>query len=190
MPDPTIQTAAATTLRHWRPASVAQRSLAQSYLALLAARPDAWSRDCAPGHLTASAMVFSADLSAVALVLHGIMNIWVQPGGHLEPGDADLLSAARREVAEELGISVTLDALPVTLDCHVVQCRGYTHPTRHLDIRFAGRASADAMLVCSEESHAVRWWPVDALPDDLHADVGELIAAGRDRLLGTTGAAD
>lgn len=171
-----------TRLASWKPNDVAQRALAQTYLAYLAVRPDAWSRQCAPGHLTASTMVFSADLTQVALVLHGIMGIWVQPGGHLEPDDADLPAAARREVREELGIEVDLDLDIATLDCHVVQCRGYTHPTRHLDVRFVGRAKPGAELECSDESHAVRWWRLDSLPGDLHPDITALIDTGVQRL--------
>lgn len=183
MSDSPLQASAVDTLTSWQPGGVEQAALAQTYLAYLTARPDAWSRDCAPGHLTASAMVFSADLARVALVLHGIMGIWVQPGGHLEPEDADLAAAARREVREELGLDVALDPEVATLDCHVVQCRGYTHPTRHLDIRFVGRADSGAELACSEESHEVRWWPVTALPPDLKPDVAALVAAGRARLI-------
>lgn len=191
MPSPTVEPSLPAVpvaedtqaqLTAWQPDHVAQRALAQSYLAYLTARPDAWSRECAPGHFTASTMVFSADLSQVALVLHGIMGIWVQPGGHLEPDDADLQAAARREVREELGLEVTLDPDIATLDCHVVQCRGYTHPTRHLDVRFVGRAAPEADLHCSDESHDVRWWSIDALPDDLHPDIAALVDAGLHRL--------
>ncbi|MFV0407283.1 MAG: NUDIX hydrolase [Propioniciclava sp.] len=180
--DPHLSAEAVALLESWCPPTASQQSSTQAYLAYLEARPDAWSRECQPGHLTASAMIFAADLSQVALVLHGILGIWVQPGGHLEPSDADLLTAARREVREELGIEVDLDPDPVTLDCHRVTCRGYPRPTRHFDIRFVGRAAPGATLACSDESDQVAWWPLSALPEGLHPDIVELIGAGSARL--------
>lgn len=176
---------AVVVLGGWAAPDPSQAALAQAYLAFLAARPDATRRGCAPGHLTASAMVFSDDLTEVALVLHGIVNAWLAPGGHVEDDDASLRDAAIREVREELGLDVELLPEPATLDCHPITCRGYTEPTRHLDVRFVGRASAGATLRASEESHAVAWWPVDALPEGIFDEVRLLVAAGR-RLLART----
>lgn len=176
---------AVALLTAWRAPDTSQAALAQTYLAFLAARPDATLRSCAPGHLTASAMVFSHDFGQVALVLHGIVGAWLAPGGHVEADDVSLRAAATREVREELGIDVELNPEPVTLDCHPITCRGYTTPTRHLDVRFAGRAAPDARLRVSEESHDVAWWPVDALPDGLFEEVRVLVAAGG-RLLAST----
>ena len=81
-----------------------QQSLAEAYLSLLAARPDAMWRSCEPGHLTASALVLSADRSATLLTLHPRVGQWLQLGGHCEPGDPTLLAAALREATEESGI--------------------------------------------------------------------------------------
>lgn len=169
-------------LAGWDAPSPSQAALAQAYLGFLAARPDATARSCSPGHLTASAMVFSHDLAHVGLVLHGIVGAWLAPGGHLEPADATLADAARREVREELGLEVDLDPPPVTLDCHPITCRGYTEPTRHYDVRFVGRARPGAELVVSDESHDVRWWPVDGLPADVFDEVRELVQSGLVRL--------
>lgn len=173
---------AVATLTDWVPPSPGQAALAQSYLAFLVARPDACERSCAPGHLTASALVFSHDLSHVALVLHRIVGAWLQPGGHVEASDASLRAAAEREVREELGLAVDLDPSPVHLDCHPITCRGYTHLTRHLDVRFVGRASEGAALVLSDESHRVAWWPVADLPGDVFDEVRELVQSGLVRL--------
>lgn len=175
---------AVDTLAGWPAPSPEQAALAQAYLAFLAARPDACERTCAPGHLTASAIVFDHDLGHVALVLHRIVGAWLQPGGHVEATDASLRAAATREVREELGLAVDLDPSPVHLDCHPITCRGYTHQTRHLDVRFVGRAPAGARVALSEESHDVRWWPLAALPEGTFDEVRALVGHGLQRLRG------
>lgn len=187
-PDPLVAASAmplhrnaVATLSAWAAPSPSQSALRQAYLGFLAARPDACARSCAPGHLTASAMVFDHGLDHVALVLHRIVGAWLAPGGHLEATDLGVADAARREVREELGLEVDLDPVPVTLDCHAITCRGYAEPTRHFDVRFVGRAAPGASVRCSEESHDVRWWPLDALPD-VFDEVRELVVAGRARL--------
>ena len=52
-----------------------------------------------PGHLTASAFVTNGE--GVLLIHHDRLGRWLQPGGHVEPEDADLHAAALREITEE-----------------------------------------------------------------------------------------
>jgi 8-oxo-dGTP pyrophosphatase MutT (NUDIX family) len=58
-----------------------------------------------PGHFTASAFVLSPAGDALYLIHHKKLGRWLQPGGHIEPDDSDLLAAARREVLEEVGLA-------------------------------------------------------------------------------------
>jgi len=75
-------------------------SLAQT-LALITDKTDPFDRsDYDPGHITASAIVLSPDGESVVLVNHVRVGLWIQPGGHVEPDDATLVDAARREVEE------------------------------------------------------------------------------------------
>lgn len=167
------------SLTAWTPDSAAQRALREAYLGLLLARPDAVSRTCVPGHITASVLVLSPDLARTALVLHPLGRAWFQPGGHLEATDATLADAARREVLEETGLEVELDPTVVHLDCHPITCRG-SAPSRHFDVRFVGVARSDALTI-SHESDDLRWWSLDdaaALSDEMSA----FIAAARARL--------
>ena len=53
-----------------------------------------------PGHFTVGAIVVSPDRAALLLVLHRQLGQWLEPGGHIDPGDFDLLTAAAREVGE------------------------------------------------------------------------------------------
>lgn len=60
------------------------------------------------GHITASAFVYQPNLQSLLLIHHITLNRWLQPGGHVELTDDNLLAAALREVEEETGISTTM----------------------------------------------------------------------------------
>ncbi len=87
------------------PGDARERSDHARMLELLATTPHPFAREqFAPGHFTASALVISPDAAQVLLIHHPTLSLWLQPGGHIEPGDATLVDAARREVQEETGL--------------------------------------------------------------------------------------
>lgn len=121
-----------------------------------------------PGHVTSSALVVSPDERSILLVAHRDFGLWLQPGGHLDPQDEDLLAAARRELREECGLT-QLDrpawaAGILDLDVHrVPQGLKRGEPAHlHFDVRFAFRARTLAVQAASDAKDA-RWFPLDDL---------------------------
>ncbi|MGI9157565.1 MAG: NUDIX hydrolase [Marmoricola sp.] len=158
---------ALAVLESWGAPSPAQESLRTSYVEHLRAHSDGLFRPCYPDHLTASALVLSADRSRVLLTLHRKARQWFQLGGHLESGDVTLSGAALREATEESGVGTLLaDPVPVHLDRHAVSFCDPRGGVRHLDVRFVMTAPDCVDHAVSDESLDLRWWPVHDLPTD------------------------
>ncbi|GIL36263.1 NUDIX hydrolase [Phycicoccus sp. DTK01] len=174
---------ATAVLDRWSAPDAEQEELRRGYLAHLAAHPDGVAKAGPPAHLTGSCLVVDATGEHVLLTHHRRAGQWFQLGGHLEPGDATLYDAARREAREESGIP-DLEPLPapVQLDRHTLE-GDFGRCREHLDVRYVARAAADAVPRVSAESHDVRWWPADALPEGTRAELSPLVEAGR-RALG------
>ena len=162
-------------LAGWSAPDEGQERLRQAFLARLDDGPDALRREGRPSHLTASAVVLDPARTSVLLVHHAKTGLWLQPGGHVEPGDACLAAAAVREAVEETGVAglALLDERPVHLERHAAPC-GAEH---HLDVRFALLAPAGAVPEASEESLDVAWFPVHALPEQRGVELQPLVAA-------------
>jgi 8-oxo-dGTP pyrophosphatase MutT (NUDIX family) len=136
------------------------------------------TRQAAPSHVTASAVVLSPDGALTCLVLHRRLRVWVQPGGHLEPEDMTLPLAAAREVEEETGLTGEILTDVVALSRHRAPCRPGVVDW-HLDVQHAlvvdGRPEPGPLAYGSPESMQVAWWPVDALPEAMAPGVVDVV---------------
>jgi 8-oxo-dGTP pyrophosphatase MutT (NUDIX family) len=133
-----------------------QAELRQLYLDHLAGHPDGMWKSCEAGHVTASALVIEPERGRVLLTLHKKLGMWLQMGGHCEPGDTTLARAALREATEESGIQglTLLPGGPVRLDRHPIPA-----PCNwHLDVQYAALAPSAAVAQISDESLDLRWF--------------------------------
>ena len=121
--------------------------------------------DADPTHVTGSAIVLSAR--GVVLLKHKRLGIWLQPGGHVDPGE-DPAAAAVREATEETGLVVDHPAGGPTLVHVDAHDGGRGH--RHLDLRYLVQAAPDDPDPPPEESQDVAWFGWDAAID--RADEG------------------
>ncbi|MCB5170146.1 NUDIX hydrolase [Streptomyces bambusae] len=137
-----------------------QAALRELYLEHLAAHPDGMGKPCTAGHLTGSALVIDPARGRVLLTLHRKLGLWLQMGGHCEPGDETMADVALREAREESGIASGLTLLPggpVRLDRHPIPA-----PCNwHLDVQYAALAPAEAVAEISDESLDLRWFAYD-----------------------------
>lgn len=98
--------------------------------------PRCTDRRYGPGHLTASGFVVDPVRSRVLLILHRKLSRWLQPGGHLEPGEFPA-DAARREVEEETGLSLRpVHGFPFDVDVHRIPARPGEGAHAHFDLRY------------------------------------------------------
>ncbi|HSK92309.1 MAG TPA: NUDIX domain-containing protein [Euzebyales bacterium] len=109
-----------------------------------------------PTHVTCSAVVVSDR--GVLLHRHKRLGLWLQPGGHVDPGEAPP-DAVLREVREETGLACDhVDDPPVIAHVDVHEGgRGHTH----LDVRYVVRTSGDDPRPGPDESQLAAWftWP-------------------------------
>jgi 8-oxo-dGTP pyrophosphatase MutT (NUDIX family) len=102
-------------------------------------------------HVTASA--FCVGPLGVLLHRHRLLGLWLQPGGHVDPGEPPA-AAALRELAEETGVVARHLDPPWLVHVSVHDGpRGH----RHLDCRWLVLATTSALVPQAGESQEVAW---------------------------------
>jgi 8-oxo-dGTP pyrophosphatase MutT (NUDIX family) len=120
---------------------------------------DPFDRHADPVHVTGSGFVIGRR--GVVLLRHLKIDAWMQPGGHLDPGETPW-DAARREVGEETGLDVGF--LGGTPELAHVSVHDVPDGHTHLDLRYLFDGGDADPAPPAGESQDVRWcaWP-DAL---------------------------
>jgi 8-oxo-dGTP pyrophosphatase MutT (NUDIX family) len=153
---------------------------------LIEASGDPFSRGhFVPGHFTASSFVLSPERDALLLILHSKLKRWLQPGGHVDPDDQSILSAARREVKEEVGLTGLPLALGPTIfdvDVHAIPPMRGEPAHQHFDVRFVFVAP-DRAATAGSDALATQWVALGAV-HTVETDDSVLRAVRKLRALG------
>jgi 8-oxo-dGTP pyrophosphatase MutT (NUDIX family) len=133
------------------------------------------------GHLTASALLLNEDETAILLVYHNFLKLWLQPGGHLDPAELPL-AGAFREFREETGITnIKLHAwheqnkIPFDMDTHAIPANEkkdegshYHHDFQYLIILDKSAHSEQTIKIALDEVSQYRWVPITELVEKDH----------------------
>ena len=140
-----------------RPVGVRETASEQRFLAELDRLARPCDEDADPVHVTASAVIVGRR--GTVLHLHRRLHKWMQPGGHVDPGESPP-EAARRESLEETGLAAVHPPTGprlVHIDVHEAAL-GHTH----LDLRYLLLGPDDDPNPAPGESPECRWFEWDA----------------------------
>lgn len=145
------------------PVDAREATSIERFLAAYDSLDDPFDQALGPVHVTGSAIVVGPR--GVLLLEHKRLGIWLQPGGHIDPGETPW-EGALREAAEETGLVVRFapvsdrgvgdDGVPplVHLDVHDGG-RGHTH----LDLRYLVDGGDADPSPPADESQKIGWFP-------------------------------
>jgi 8-oxo-dGTP pyrophosphatase MutT (NUDIX family) len=163
-------------LRRFAPADAEEAKDRDRVVGFVERYPRPFDRTIREGHLTGSAITVSADGSRVLLLHHRKLGLWLQPGGHGDPGETTGEEVALREGFEESGIAgLALHPgaqRPLDIDVHEIPAFGAEPAHLHLDLRYLVVApDADGVSPALAELHDIRWFRWDET-DALFPDSG------------------
>lgn len=125
---------------------------------------DCFYRELLPAHVTGSSWVVNPQRSHVLMLHHKKHDQWFQPGGHAD-GQTDIQAVALRETSEETGLEFEAIKLlshnVFDIDIHAIPAIGNESEHEHIDIRFLVEINDALPIPGNDESHQVRWVPLN-----------------------------
>ena len=168
------------TLQAYSPSTEEELDHHRSTILFVSTHDDPFSRSTLSGHITASAWIKSPDEKSALLIHHSKLNLWFQPGGHIEAKDPTVFEAAKREALEETGL-VSISAVSnniFDIDVHTIPARQDVAEHLHYDIRYLFKAQSWDLSPDFSEVKAVEWVNIHDWinKNSAHGSVGRMMS--------------
>ena len=148
---------------------------------------DMFDRKNFTGHITSSGLVLNQTFDKILLINHKFLQMWLQPGGHVE-GDAEIYKEAAREITEETALqsfdlhpwhhaNQSLD-VPFSIDSHNIPASAKKNEAAHVhhDFTYLFIGDSHQKLVRQIEEVAGAEWFEIAKVANLKTDIDKYIA--------------
>ena len=128
------------------------------------------------GHITASGFIYCKSERKLLLLEHKALNKYIQPGGHVEKEDNQMIDAAKREIKEETGlsnlnnISIINDInIPFDINSHYIpeNVKKMEDGHYHHDFRYLFTVdNIENINIDYNESNNYKWVSIDDIIND------------------------
>lgn len=128
------------------------------------------------GHITASGFIYCIEESKLLLLEHKALKKFLQPGGHVELVDGEMLDTAKREIFEETGlkdldiVSISDDInIPFDINTHLIPANEKKAENEHYHHDFRYLFTIDKIEDVEldyNESTGYKWISIDELRND------------------------
>ena len=156
-------------IKHYIPYNEQEVKDQQAMLTCIEAFEDVLTRLNPICHMTVSAFVINKERTHVLMAYHNLYNSWAWMGGHVD-GDEDFLHVAKKELAEESGVTT---AIPLSEDIFSIEVLNVLSHVKkgefisshlHLNVTYVFECDMDVQLtVAEEENSEVGWIHIDEL---------------------------
>jgi 8-oxo-dGTP pyrophosphatase MutT (NUDIX family) len=146
---------------------------------LVAVESDPWSRTL-PLHLTGSALVVDPGSMRVLLRWHAKQQLWLQVGGHADPGEVDPWLIALREAREETALEDLRhwpSPEPSLAQVTIVSVNAVAGEPAHEhgDLRYLLATERPGELPAEVEGVALKWVSLDEAREVADEGLGRLL---------------
>jgi 8-oxo-dGTP pyrophosphatase MutT (NUDIX family) len=133
---------------------------------------DLFDRKNFTGHIVANSLVINPK-KEVLTIFHNKLQMYLQPGGHVEKEDSSIIAAACRELEEETGIKGAIldkwhtknDDLPIFIESHLIPANPKKEEPQHYhhDFMYVFHTGFTDVNLQLEEVSDFVWTPIEQI---------------------------